>query len=74
MGKLTATKVKAFTEPGTYMDGDGLMVVVTPKSSASWELRAMVAGKRRDIGLGSPPCPAAASACSASKRLPAGYA
>lgn len=53
MGKLTATKVKALTEPGTYMDGDGLMLVVTSKSSASWKLRAMVAGKRRDIGLGS---------------------
>lgn len=53
MGKLTATKVKALTETGTYMDGDGLMLVVTSKSSASWKLRAMVAGKRRDIGLGS---------------------
>jgi integrase len=53
MGKLTATKVKALTEPGTYMDGDGLMLVVTSKSPASWKLRAMVAGKRRDIGLGS---------------------
>lgn len=35
MGKLTATKVKALTEPGTYMDGDRLMLVVTSKSSAS---------------------------------------
>lgn len=35
------------------MHGGGLMLVVTSKSSASSKLRAMVAGKRRDIGLGS---------------------
>ncbi len=28
MGKLTALKVKALTEPGSYVDGDGLMLVI----------------------------------------------
>lgn len=53
MGKLTALKIKALTEPGSYTDGDGLMLVIWPSGSASWKLRVMIAGKRRDIGVGS---------------------
>jgi integrase len=53
MGKLTALKVKSLTESGRYSDGDGLMLDVSSKGSASWLLRITVAGKRRDIGLGS---------------------
>lgn len=53
MGKLTALKVKALTEPGSYRDGDGLMLVVGSNGAASWKLRATIAGKRRDVGVGS---------------------
>jgi integrase len=60
MGKLTATGVKraALKEPGTYVDGDGLMLVVKASKNRtsvrrSWMLRVLVDGKRRDFGLGS---------------------
>ncbi|GAO38600.1 putative recombinase [Sphingomonas changbaiensis NBRC 104936] len=53
MGKLTALKVKSLSEPGSYSDGDGLMLVVRPSGSKNWIMRITIAGKRRDIGLGS---------------------
>lgn len=53
LGKLTALQVKAAIKPGTYQDGDGLMLVVRSAQSRSWLLRMQVDGKRRDFGLGS---------------------
>lgn len=53
MGMLTAQKIRSLTEPGRYADGDGLMLVIGARGSKSWILRAQVAGKRRDFGLGS---------------------
>ncbi|MCC6926633.1 integrase arm-type DNA-binding domain-containing protein [Novosphingobium sp.] len=53
MGQLSATKIKTLTEPGRYIDGDGLMMEVAPGGSRSWKLRVRVDGKRRDFGLGS---------------------
>ena len=54
MGKLTAISVKTMlTIPGTYQDGDGLLLKVTGKGAASWVLRLQHDGKRKDIGLGS---------------------
>lgn len=53
MGKLSALAIKAATKPGTYQDGDGLMLVVKSTGSRSWVLRAQTDGKRRDFGLGS---------------------
>lgn len=53
MGKLTALAVKAATQPGSYQDGEGLMLLVKPSGSRSWQLRLQVDGKRRDFGLGS---------------------
>ena len=52
MGKLSALAIKAATKPGTYQDGDGLMLVVKSTGSRSWVLRAQIDGKRRDFGLG----------------------
>lgn len=52
MVKLTARKVEQ-AKAGRYTDGDGLMLYVTPGGSGSWVLRVQVAGKRREIGLGS---------------------
>lgn len=53
MGKLTAAKIRALTEPGRYADGDGLFLSLNGKGSGSWMLRTQAGGKRRDIGLGS---------------------
>jgi integrase len=53
VGKLTAVKVKALVEPGRYLDGNGLLLVVGSKGAKSWILRAQSQGKRRDFGLGS---------------------
>ena len=55
MGKLNASVVKALRKPGKHSDGNGLFLNVTPKGSKSWVLRYTVAGRRRDIGLGSYP-------------------
>ena len=53
MGKLTALNVKHAIEPGVYVDGQGLMLVVKSKTSRSWILRFQHEGKRQDFGLGS---------------------
>lgn len=54
MGKLTAAGVKsALANPGTYQDGDGLMLRVDKRGGAYWLLRLQRDGKRQDIGLGS---------------------
>jgi integrase len=54
MGKLTANEVKAAVgTPGTYQDGDGLILKVDVRGGAAWRLRVQHKGRRRDIGLGS---------------------
>ena len=54
MGKLTAVAVKAaMANPGTYQDGDGLVLRVDKRGRAYWVLRLQRDGKRQDIGLGS---------------------
>ncbi len=54
MGKLTALAVKAaFANPGTYQDGDGLVLRVDKRGGAYWVLRLQTDCKRQDIGLGS---------------------
>lgn len=52
MARLTARKVDELKEPGHYVDGDGLALVIGKRGGKSWILRTMVRGKRRDIGLG----------------------
>ena len=49
---LSATRVKALTEPGRYSDGGGLHLYVNQAGRKSWVLRITVDGRRRDIGLG----------------------
>ena len=53
MGSLTATAVKAASEPGRYGDGDGLFLLVGKRGAKSWMVRIQKDGRRRDIGLGS---------------------
>jgi integrase len=55
MGKLNPKQVENLTEPGTYEDGDGLRLVVKPTGRKSWLLRFQLAGRRREMGLGSFP-------------------
>ncbi len=53
--KLSATRVKALTDPGRYSDGDGLHLFINKKGRKSWVQRITVDGRRRDIGLGGYP-------------------
>lgn len=48
---LTARRVET-AEPGRYVDGRGLMLVVKPSGARSWVLRYQLNGRRRDLGLG----------------------
>ena len=52
--ELGASQVSAITEPGLHAVGvvAGLCLQVEPTGGRSWVLRAMVAGKRRTMGLG----------------------
>ena len=54
---LTAAKVNGNLEPGKYHDGGGagLFLRVENNGSRRWLQRTTVNGKRREIGLGSPP-------------------
>lgn len=51
-GKLTA-RAAAATKPGTYGDGDGLYLVVSPSGGRKWVYRFTWQGKVRMMGLGS---------------------
>ncbi len=53
MGLLSATGVKAASEPGRYGDGDGLFLLIDKRGGKSWMVRVQKDGRRRDIGLGS---------------------
>ncbi|MGA0617394.1 tyrosine-type recombinase/integrase [Paracoccus sp. KR1-242] len=55
--RLTAMQVKNPLEPGKYHDGGGLglYLMVKPNGARSWVQRITVHGKRRELGLGSPP-------------------
>ncbi|NWL80578.1 integrase [Pseudomonas taiwanensis] len=52
MSGLNPKQVEHLSEPGRYLDGDGLYLVVSNAGSKSWLLRYQLGGKRRDMGLG----------------------
>lgn len=52
--QLTARKVET-AEPGKHFDGHGLFLRVEKNGSRRWVQRITILGKRREIGLGSPP-------------------
>jgi integrase len=54
MAKLTDRAIKA-AGPGRHGDGGGLFLEVSAGGSKTWLLRFQLAGKRRDMGLGSYP-------------------
>jgi len=52
--KLSARRVET-APPGKYEDGGGLRLVVSKSGARKWVFRYTVAGKRREMGLGSFP-------------------
>jgi integrase len=50
--RLTALSITAKKPAGYYADGDGLYLQVTSNDSRSWIYRFMLAGRRREMGLG----------------------
>lgn len=52
--KLSPRKVET-AGAGRYEDGAGLRLVVSPAGAKKWVLRYTIAGKRREMGLGSLP-------------------
>lgn len=58
MSGLNPKQVEHLSEPGRYLDSDGLYLVISGTGSTSGLLRYQLGGKRRDMGLG--PFPAVA--------------
>ncbi|WP_082501346.1 site-specific integrase [Methylobacterium sp. Leaf88] len=53
INKLSARAVQTLTEPGRHSDGGGLYLNVTLTGAKSWLFMWKVAGRRREMGLGS---------------------
>ena len=53
--QLTPLRIENLSEPGTYIDGGGLMLRVHPSGGKNWVLRLRIDGKRRNFGLGGYP-------------------
>lgn len=51
--KLSARAVATLTKPGRHSDGGGLYLNITATGARSWLFMWKVAGKRREMGLGS---------------------
>ena len=45
-------KLVAACVPGMYPDGDGLYLSISKAGSASWSFKYMIAGRKREMGLG----------------------
>ena len=52
---LAAAFVRTVTQPGRYLDGLGLSLLVTPTGGRCWIQRLTVAGRVRELGLGGYP-------------------
>ena len=52
MPKLTAARIRSLKTPSLHGDGAGLYLKISRTGARSWIQRVVVAGKRRDIGLG----------------------
>lgn len=50
---LNARKVQTITSPGLFADGNGLYLQVSATGAKTWIFRFSIAGRRRDMGLGS---------------------
>lgn len=52
MSKLTIAGLRSLKTPGMHGDGAGLYLKISQAGARSWIQRVVIAGKRRDIGLG----------------------
>lgn len=52
MPKLTVAKIKSFSKPGLYGDGETLYLRIAKGGTKSWVQRVTIDGTRRDMGLG----------------------
>jgi len=50
---LSSRRVQSLKTRGLYCDGGGLYLQVSPTGSKSWVFRYAIAGRKRDMGLGS---------------------
>lgn len=50
---LSARAVQTMREPGLFADGNGLYLQISKTGAKSWVFRYQIAGRRRDMGLGS---------------------
>ena len=55
INKLTPRKIAATQKPGRYADRLGLYLEIRRAVNKSWSFRYMVAGRARELGLGSLP-------------------
>lgn len=53
LNRLTARKVQTLATPGRHADGGGLYLVVEKSGAKQWVMLYRIAGKRREMGLGS---------------------
>ena len=60
---LSPRFVETVSDPEKYFDGHGLFLRVTKNGATQWLQRINIRGKRRDLGLGSPPAVPLAIAC-----------
>ena len=51
--QLSARTLSTLTAPGRHADGGGLYLSISPRGARSWVFMWKVAGKRREMGLGS---------------------
>jgi integrase len=49
---LSSTGVRALSEAGRYIDGNGLYLEVDASGAKRWTLRTVIHGRRCDVGLG----------------------
>lgn len=53
INRLTDRTVRSARAPGALADGNGLYLQILPTGGKSWVYRYMIAGRRREMGLGS---------------------
>ncbi|VWD15283.1 tyrosine-type recombinase/integrase [Burkholderia contaminans] len=53
MNRLTALGIGTLVDPGYYADGGGLYLQISASGSRSWIYRFSIAGRAREMGLGS---------------------
>lgn len=62
MERMTAKRIDSLRKPGRYRADQTLYLIVEPEGSKHWVQRIVVAGRRRDLGLGSYPLTSLAEA------------